>query len=151
MYDRPVAGLIAFPNPVNEKAARTVAAGVLVLSIVMVSSGAWWIAAVLAYGFAARVLSGPTLSPLGQLATRVVRGLDFPPVRRYLVCGINGFARDQLPDRGERQVELAQHRDETRVFELRDVVVAIARDLIDACGNQYAAFVVKTERLHRQT
>jgi len=67
-----VAGLIAFPNPVNEKAARTVAAGVLVLSIVMVSSGAWWIAAVLAYGFAARVLSGPTLSPLGQLATRVI-------------------------------------------------------------------------------
>ena len=67
-----MAGLIAFPNPVNEKAARTVAAGVLVLSIVMVSSGAWWIAAVLAYGFAARVLSGPTLSPLGQLATRVI-------------------------------------------------------------------------------
>ena len=27
---------------------------------------------VLAYGFVARVLTGPTLSPLGQLATRVV-------------------------------------------------------------------------------
>ena len=27
---------------------------------------------VLAYGFVARVLTGPTLSPLGQLVTRVV-------------------------------------------------------------------------------
>jgi hypothetical protein len=31
-----------------------------------------WLTAVIAYGFVARVLSGPRLSPLGQLATRVV-------------------------------------------------------------------------------
>jgi hypothetical protein len=31
-----------------------------------------WILIPLAYGFWARVLTGPTLSPLGQLATRVV-------------------------------------------------------------------------------
>jgi len=31
-----------------------------------------WILIVLAYGFVARVLTGPTLSPLGQLATRVI-------------------------------------------------------------------------------
>lgn len=70
--------LIGFPNPVNEKAARTVAAGVLVLSVVTLVLGltvgtAWlWIVAVLAAGFVARVLTGPTLSPLGQLATKVV-------------------------------------------------------------------------------
>ena len=59
-------------------------------------------------------------------------GLDFPPVRRYLVCGINRIAYEQFPDRGKPKVELAQHRDEVRVFELRDVVIAISRDFIDA-------------------
>jgi len=67
-----VAGVFSFPNPVNEKAARVVAGVVFVLSIVTLATGAYWIAAVLAYGFVARVLSGPTLSPLGQLATRLI-------------------------------------------------------------------------------
>ena len=67
-----MAGLLSFPNPVNEKAARVVAAGVLAVSIVTLATGAYWLAAVLAYGFVARVLAGPTLSPLGQAATRLV-------------------------------------------------------------------------------
>jgi len=67
-----MAGLFSFPNPVNEKAARVVAGGVFVLSVVTLATGAYWIAAVMAYGFVARVASGPTLSPLGQLATRLV-------------------------------------------------------------------------------
>ncbi len=67
-----VANLLSFPNPVNEKAARVVAGVVFVLSIVTLATGAYWIAAVLAYGFVARVLSGPKLSPLGQAATRLV-------------------------------------------------------------------------------
>jgi HAMP domain-containing protein len=66
------AGLLRFPNPVNEVAARVVAGGV--------AAGAWitlgtrwpWLLPFVAYGFLARVLTGPTLSPLGQLATRVV-------------------------------------------------------------------------------
>jgi hypothetical protein len=64
--------VFSFPNPVNEKAARVVAGAVCVLSIVTLATGAYWIAAVLAYGFVARVLAGPRLSPLGQLATRVI-------------------------------------------------------------------------------
>lgn len=66
-----------FPNPVNEKAARTVAAGVVVLCVativltLAVGPGWLWLTVVLAYGFLARVASGPTLSPLGQFATRV--------------------------------------------------------------------------------
>lgn len=65
-----------FPDPVNEKAARSVAAGVVVLcaaTLVMapVLGGGLWLTVVLAYGFLARVASGPTWSPLGQLATRV--------------------------------------------------------------------------------
>ncbi len=67
-----MAALLSFPNPVNEKAARVVAAGVLALSIVTLVTGAYWLAALLAYGFVARVLAGPTLSPLGQAATRLV-------------------------------------------------------------------------------
>lgn len=69
--------LIGFPNPVNEKAARTVAGGVLMLSIatllLSLADDRWlWIVAAMAVGFLARVLTGPKLSPLGQLATRVV-------------------------------------------------------------------------------
>lgn len=70
--------LIGFPNPVNEKAARTVAAGVLALSVLTLALGTavgtgWlWIVVALAAGFVARVLTGPKLSILGQLATKVV-------------------------------------------------------------------------------
>jgi hypothetical protein len=64
--------VFSFPNPVNEYAARTVAAGVLVMAVAAIAFQQPWILIPLAYGFWARVLSGPTLSPLGQLATRVI-------------------------------------------------------------------------------
>jgi hypothetical protein len=64
--------LFSFPSPVNEKAARTVAAVVCALSITALATGWYWILAVLAYGFLARVFTGPTLSPLGRLATSVI-------------------------------------------------------------------------------
>jgi hypothetical protein len=61
-----------FPHPVNEIAARVVAGGVVVLCAVTLGLRQPWLLVPLAYGFWARVLTGPTLSPLGQLATRVV-------------------------------------------------------------------------------
>src|SRR5271170_3727317 len=64
--------VFSFPNPVNEYAARTVAAGVLIMALAAIVFQQPWILVPLAYGFWARVLTGPTLSPLGQLATRVV-------------------------------------------------------------------------------
>jgi hypothetical protein len=67
-----VASIIGFPDPVNEVSARVVAAGVVVLGLATVVLDQPWLTAVIAYGFVARVVSGPTLSPLGQLATRVV-------------------------------------------------------------------------------
>lgn len=67
-----MSSVFSFPNPVNEKAARSVAAGVLIIGVTTLLTGWWWLTIPLAYGFIARVLSGPTLSPLGQLATRVV-------------------------------------------------------------------------------
>lgn len=64
--------LFSFPNPVNEKAARTVAMVVMVLSLITLATSAYWLLVPLAYGFIARVLTGPTLSPLGRLASGVV-------------------------------------------------------------------------------
>lgn len=64
--------LFSFPNPVNEKAARVVAGVVLTLAIVILATGFYWLLIPLAYGFWARVLTGPTLSPLGWLAQNVV-------------------------------------------------------------------------------
>jgi hypothetical protein len=64
--------IIGFPRTVNDKAARAVAAGVVALAIVTAATGWFWLTIPLAYGFWARVLTGPRLSPLGQLATRVI-------------------------------------------------------------------------------
>ena len=60
--------MFSFPDPVNEKAARTVAGIVALLGLVVLLTGAHWLLAVLAAGFWARVLTGPTLSPLGRFA-----------------------------------------------------------------------------------
>jgi hypothetical protein len=67
-----VASLFSFPNPVNEKAARIVAAVVLVVALIVLLTGADWLLIPLAYGFWARALTGPTLSPLGWTAQNVV-------------------------------------------------------------------------------
>lgn len=63
--------LFSFPDPVDEVSARLVAAGVMALCLAVLA-GATWLIAPLAYGFVARVATGPTLSPLGQLVTRGV-------------------------------------------------------------------------------
>jgi hypothetical protein len=61
-----------FPNPVNEVSARLVAAGVVVLGAATIGFRTPWLLIPLAYGFVARVLAGPTFSPLGQFVTRVL-------------------------------------------------------------------------------
>jgi len=65
-------GVFSFPNPVNEVSARLVAGGVVLVGLATIIFQQPWLTAVIAYGFIARVLSGPTLSPLGQLVTRVI-------------------------------------------------------------------------------
>ena len=67
-----VARLFSFPNPVNEVSARLVAGGVVIMSLAAIALDQPWLTAIIAYGFLARVLTGPTLSPLGQLVTRVI-------------------------------------------------------------------------------
>ena len=65
--------VFSFPDPVDEVSARLVAGGVVaqVALFALVREG--WLLVPLVYGFAARAATGPTLSPLGQLVTRVVR------------------------------------------------------------------------------
>jgi len=64
------AKLFSFPDPVNEVSARLVAGGVVLMSVLTIALDQPWLTAVIAYGFVARVLTGPTLSPLGQIVTK---------------------------------------------------------------------------------
>jgi Domain of unknown function (DUF4395) len=87
--------VFSFPNPVNEKAARVVALGVVLMSVCAIAFQEQWLLIPLAYGFWARVLAGPRLSPLGQLATRVVaprlgepRFVAGPPKRFAQAMGV---------------------------------------------------------------
>jgi hypothetical protein len=68
-----MASIVGFPDPVDEVSARLVAGGVVALSVATIALDQPWLLAVIAYGFLARVLTGPRLSPLGLLVTRVVR------------------------------------------------------------------------------
>jgi Domain of unknown function (DUF4395) len=66
------AGVIGFPRTINEKAARVVAGVVCAVGLIALLAPAHWLVIPLAYGFWARVLTGPRLSPLGALASRVI-------------------------------------------------------------------------------
>lgn len=84
-----------FPNPVNDLAARVVAGGVALLTVVTILTGAQELILLLVLGFAARALSGPRLSPLGRFATTVVaprlgmpRFVPGPPKRFAQVIGL---------------------------------------------------------------
>jgi hypothetical protein len=61
----------SFPNPVNDAAARTVAIGVVTMSLLTFFTGWTFMLFLLTYGFLARVLAGPKISPLGQFAVRI--------------------------------------------------------------------------------
>ncbi len=86
--------LLSFPNPVNEKAARVVAGVVLVTVLVTLLTTWYWLLIPLAYGFWARVLTGPKLSPLGWMAQNVIaprlgpkRPVPGPPKRFAQLLG----------------------------------------------------------------
>ena len=61
--------VFSFPETVNEYAARVVAGLVITLSAIILTTQNIWLLGFLTYGFWARVLTGPTLSP-GLLATK---------------------------------------------------------------------------------
>ena len=53
--------MFAFPNPVNEKAARVVAGVVALVAITTLATGWYWLLVPLAYGFVARAGAEPRL------------------------------------------------------------------------------------------
>jgi cytochrome c biogenesis protein CcdA len=85
--------IFRFPNPVNETTARLVAAGVVVQAVAFLVLREGWVLVPLTYGFLARVLTGPTLSPLGQVATRVAT----PVLERRLRTRTPEFASRRVP------------------------------------------------------
>ncbi len=86
----------SFPNPINESVARSVAAGVVILAAATIAFDFPWLMLALAYGFIARVAAGPRLSPLAQIALKVVipvlklpyRPIAGPPKRFAATIGI---------------------------------------------------------------
>lgn len=65
-----MATFFEFPNPVNEKAARTVAAGVVALTTITLITANPIPLIILSLGFVGRVLAGPRLSLLGWAAQK---------------------------------------------------------------------------------
>jgi hypothetical protein len=67
-----VTKLLNFPTEVNDTSARIVATGAVAMAAGFAVTGWAWLLIPLTYGFVARVLSGPTFSPLARLATQVI-------------------------------------------------------------------------------
>jgi hypothetical protein len=73
-----------------------VAGAVVIMAALTIGFNLKWATIVIAYGFVARVLTGPKLSPLGQLVTRVVtprlpwaeRPVAGPPKRFAQAVGV---------------------------------------------------------------
>src|SRR5919199_2123694 len=83
--------VFSFPRTINEKAARVVAGVVAATALVALLTDARWLLVPLAYGFWARVLTGPTLSPLGRLASGVIAPRLGPP--KYVAGPPKRFAQ----------------------------------------------------------
>jgi hypothetical protein len=64
--------LFAFPNPVNEYAARVTAGLVVLLALVTAAAGSVWGLLAIAAGFWLRLLFGPRISPLALLSVKVI-------------------------------------------------------------------------------
>jgi hypothetical protein len=89
-----VRDLFKFPNPVNHLAAQIVAVGVVAMTLLALVLKSSVVLDVICAGFWARLLTGPTLSPLGQVAVRLAprlqptpRLIAGPPKRFAQGCG----------------------------------------------------------------
>ncbi|WP_104092277.1 DUF4395 domain-containing protein [Arthrobacter sp. GMC3] len=71
--------IFAFPNPVNEYAARITAGIVVVLALTAVLSGQIWLVAMISAGFVLRLAFGPRISPAAVLSVKVLAPLVGEP------------------------------------------------------------------------
>ena len=63
----------SFPHPINAYVARWVAGGVVLMAVAAIALDQPWILPILAYGFIARVVAGPRLSPLAMFVTKILQ------------------------------------------------------------------------------
>ena len=64
--------IFSFPEIVNDYAARTVAGFIFTLAVFYIQTQNIYILIFITYGFLARVLTGPSLSPLALLVTKII-------------------------------------------------------------------------------
>lgn len=83
---------LGFPSTLNETSARLVATGAVLQAVAFLGLRSGWVLVPLTYGFFARVLTGPTLSPLGMFVTRVVTPL-VPGTHRMVTGSPKRFAQ----------------------------------------------------------
>jgi hypothetical protein len=93
----------SFPHPVNDYAARMVAAMVACLALAVIFLDARWLLWVLTYEFLARVLAGPKISVMARLALQVIvpalRNISKPtpgPPKRFAQAIGLGFSSAAL-------------------------------------------------------
>ena len=71
--------MFSFPDPVNDNAARIVATWVVVLSLIIIFTKENLLVYILFYGFLARVLTEPSLSPIGYISMKFIAPKFGPP------------------------------------------------------------------------
>ena len=64
--------IFSFPDTINEYAARMVAGFILIMSLSYLYSHNIYLLVFMVYGFLARVVTGPTLSPIALLVTKII-------------------------------------------------------------------------------
>lgn len=69
----------AFPNPVNDHAARFTAGIVVLLALVAIVAQQQWLVGVIAAGFVLRLAFGPRISPAALLSVKVLAPLAGEP------------------------------------------------------------------------
>ena len=64
--------IFSFPETINEYAARTVAGFIAIMALAYLQSHNIYLLAFMIYGFLARVVAGPSLSPIALLVTKII-------------------------------------------------------------------------------
>ena len=71
-YSSILKSIFSFPETINEFAARMVAGFIVILSLTYLYSHNIYLLSFMVYGFLARVIAGPSLSPIALLVTKIL-------------------------------------------------------------------------------
>ena len=69
-YPSILKSIFSFPETINQYASRTVAGFIMILGLTYLYSHNTYLLAFMVYGFLARVIAGPSLSPIALLVTK---------------------------------------------------------------------------------